>query len=151
VANEVKQLAKQTAQATEGISRKITAIQQDTKGAVDAIGNISDIINQVSDISSTIAAAVEEQSATTNEMTRNVTDAARGSEEITGNIAGVAQAARGTSTGALELHRAGNELAEMAAQLRTVVAQFKIESRASTTEELQPTERLRHLAAGAGK
>jgi methyl-accepting chemotaxis protein len=151
VANEVKQLAKQTAKATEGISRKMTAIQKDTKGAVDAIGSISDIIHQVSDISSTIAAAVEEQSATTNEMTRNVTDAARASEEITRNIAGVAQAARGTSTGAQELHRAGNELAEMAAQLRTVVAQFKIESKASTTKQLQPTERLRHRTAGAGK
>lgn len=151
VANEVKQLAKQTAQATEGISRTITAIQKDTKGAVEAIGSIRDIIQQVSDISGTIAASVEEQSTTTNEMTRNVTDAARASEEITRNIAGVAQAARGTSTGAQELHWAGNELAEMAAQLRTVVAQFEIEPRASITEQLQPEQRLRHRAAEAGK
>ena len=151
VATEVKQLAKQTAKATEGISRMITAIQNDTKEAVHAIGSISDIIHQVSDISGTIAAAVEEQSATTNEMTRNVTDAARVSEEITHNIAGVAQAARGTSTGAQELHKAGHALAEMAAQLRTVVAQFKIESMTSSTEAMPPAEQLRHRAAGAGK
>jgi methyl-accepting chemotaxis protein len=99
VANEVKELAKQTAKATEDISRKITAIQTDTKGAVDAIGSISVVINKVNDISSTIATAVEEQSATTNEMTRNVADAAKGSGEITHNIEGVAEAARGTSTG----------------------------------------------------
>jgi len=151
VANEVKQLAKQTAEATDGISRKITAIQTDTKGAVDAIASISDIIHQVSDISSTIAAAVEEQSSTTNDMTRNVTDAARGSEEITRNIAGVVQAARVASTGAQELHRAGNELAEMATRLRTVVAQFKIEPTASNRGQLQPAKRLQHQAAGAGR
>jgi len=151
VANEVKQLAKQTAEATDGISRKITAIQMDTKGAVDAIASISDIIHQVSDISSTIAAAVEEQSSTTNDMTRNVTDAARGSEEITRNIAGVVQAARVASTGAQELHRAGNELAEMATRLRTVVAQFKIEPTASNRGQLQPAKRLQHQAAGAGR
>ncbi|MGA2348098.1 MAG: hypothetical protein ABSF93_18960, partial [Candidatus Sulfotelmatobacter sp.] len=128
-----------------------TAIQTDTKGAVDAIASIGDVIHQVSDISNTIAAAVEEQSTTTNAMTRNVSDAARGSEEITQNIAGVVQAARVASTGAQELHRAGSELAEMAARLRTVVAQFKIESKASSGEQLQPAERIRHLAAAAGK
>jgi methyl-accepting chemotaxis protein len=151
VANEVKQLAKQTAEATDDISRKIMAIQTDTKGAVDAIASISDIIHQVSDISSTIAAAVEEQSATTNEMTGNVTDAARGSEEITRTIAGVVQAARVASTGAQELHRAGNELAEMATRLRTVVAQFKIGPTISGREQLQPSKQLHHRAAGAGK
>jgi methyl-accepting chemotaxis protein len=150
VANEVKELAKQTSKATDDISRKITAIQTDTKGAVDAIGSISDVIHQVSDISGTIATAVEEQSATTNEMRRNVTDAAKGSEEITRNIEGVAQAARGTSTGAQELQKSGNELAEMAAQLRTLVAQFKIESSASSREKTESAQRLRHLAARAG-
>ncbi|MGA1986109.1 MAG: methyl-accepting chemotaxis protein [Candidatus Sulfotelmatobacter sp.] len=149
VANEVKELAKQTSKATEDISRKITAIQTDTKGAVGAIGSISDVIRQVSDISGTIATAVEEQSATTNEMTRNVGDAAKGSEEITRNIEGVAQAARGTSTGAQELQKSGNELAEMAAQLRTLVERFKIES-PSSGEQPGPTQRLRHLAARAG-
>ena len=72
VANEVKELAKQTAKATEDISRKIEAIQGDTKNAVSAISQISGVIKQVNDISNTIATAVEEQNATTNEMARNV-------------------------------------------------------------------------------
>jgi len=127
VANEVKELAKQTAKATEDISLKINAIQTDTKGAVDAIASISAVINQINGISGTIATAVEEQSATTNEMTRNVSDAAKGSGEITLNIAGVAEAARGTSNSAHESQKAANELAEMAVQLRSLVDQFKID------------------------
>src|SRR5580704_9756031 len=86
VANEVKELAKETARATEDISSKIEAIQSDTKAAVDAIASISGVINQINDISGTIATAVEEQNATTNEMSRNVTEAAQGSGEITSNI-----------------------------------------------------------------
>jgi methyl-accepting chemotaxis protein len=127
VANEVKELAKQTAKATEDISRKIGTIQTDTKGAVEAIGTITGIIGQINDISGTIATAVEEQSATTNEMTRNVADAAKGSGEITHNIAGVAEAARGTSNSASESLKASNELAGMAAELHNLVAQFKID------------------------
>ena len=126
VANEVKELAKQTSKATEDISRKINAIQSDTKSAVEAIGTISAVIHQVNDISGSIATAVEEQSATTNEMTRNVADAAKGSGEITSNIAGVAEAARGTSASAQESQKAANELAGMAEQLRALVEQFKI-------------------------
>lgn len=117
------------AKATEDISRKITAIQTDTQGAVEAIGTISAVINQVNDISGTIATAVEEQSATTNEMTRNVADAAKGSAEITQNIAGLAEAAQGTSSSAQESQKAANELAEMAARLRSLVEQFKIGER----------------------
>src|SRR5437867_1274594 len=86
VANEVKELAKETAKATEDISRKIEAIQADTKAAADAIATIGEVINQINGISNTIATAVEEQNPTTNEM-------ARGSGEITSSIAGVAQAA----------------------------------------------------------
>src|SRR5947209_5873438 len=88
VANEVKELAKETAKATEDISRKIEAIQTDTKEAVGAIANISEVIDQINGISNTIATAVEEQNATTNEMSRNVSEAAQSSGEITGNIAG---------------------------------------------------------------
>ena len=127
VANEVKELAKQTAKATEDISQKIAAIQNDTKGAVDAIATIGAVINQISDISSTIATAVEEQSATTNEMSRNVTEAAKGSTEITQNIAGVSQAAQGTSSSAHESMRAAHQLAEMSTQLRGLVEQFKVD------------------------
>ena len=108
VANEVKELAKETAKATEDISRKIEAIQTDTKAAVDAIASISGVINQINDISSTIATAVEEQNATTNEMSRNVSEAAHGSSEITSNITGVAEAAEGTSRGSADTQKAAH-------------------------------------------
>jgi methyl-accepting chemotaxis protein len=150
VANEVKELAKQTAKATEDISRKITAIQTDTQGAVEAIGTISGVISQINDISGTIATAVEEQSATTNEMTRNVADAAKGSEEITHNIAGVAEAARGTSTSAQESQKAANELAEMAVQLRSLVGQFKINANEAGSIAATPRP-VKSMAARAGK
>lgn len=131
VASEVKELARQTAKATEDIRQKITTIQDDTKKAVDAIGLISSVINQVNDISGTIATAVEEQSATTNEMTRNVADGVKGSGEITQNIAGVADASRGTSSSARESQKAADDLADMAQQLRTLVEQFKVGEPAS--------------------
>jgi methyl-accepting chemotaxis protein len=126
VANEVKELAKETAKATEDISRKIEAIQTDTKAAVDAIGTISGVIHQINDISTTIATAVEEQNATTNEMSRNVSEAAQGSGEITSNITGVAQAAESTSRGAGDTQKAAQQLVETSAELRRLVEQFKI-------------------------
>jgi methyl-accepting chemotaxis protein len=125
VANEVKELAKQTAKATEDISQKIEAIQTDTKSAVDAIGMISGVIGQINDISNTIATAVEEQNATTNEMSRNVTEAARGASEISKNIAGVAEAAQTTSHGAGDSQKAAAQLAQMSTELRELVGQFK--------------------------
>jgi methyl-accepting chemotaxis protein len=128
VANEVKELAKETAKATEDISRKIEAIQTDTQAAVEAIGSISTVIKQINDISNTIASAVEEQNATTNEMARNVSDAAHGSGEITSNIAGVAQAAESTSRGAGDAQKAALQLVETSVQLRRLVDQFKVES-----------------------
>ena len=126
VANEVKELAKETATATEDISRKIEAIQADTKAAVDAIGAISGVIHQINDISNTIATAVEEQNATTNEMSRNVSEAAQSSGEITSNIAGVAQAAESTSRGAGDTQKASQQLVATSAELRRLVEQFKI-------------------------
>jgi methyl-accepting chemotaxis protein len=134
VANEVKELAKETAKATEDISRKIEAIQTDTKAAVDAIASISEVINQVNGISNTIATAVEEQNATTNEMSRNVSEAARGSGEITSNIAGVAQAAESTSRGATDTQKAAQQLVETSAELRRLVEQFKINVRENGDE-----------------
>jgi methyl-accepting chemotaxis protein len=126
VANEVKELAKETAKATEDISRKIEAIQDDTKAAVEAIASISGIINQVNDISTTIASAVEEQNATTNEMARNVSEAAQGSSEITQNIAGVAEAAASTSRGASDTQQAAQQLVETSKALRELVGKFNI-------------------------
>jgi methyl-accepting chemotaxis protein len=125
VANEVKELAKETAKATEDISQKIEAIQGDTKGAVEAIGQIGGIINQINDISNTIASAVEEQTATTNEIGRNVAEAAKGSTEIASNITGVAQAASSTSDGARQSREAAVQLAKMAADLQHLVSRFK--------------------------
>jgi methyl-accepting chemotaxis protein/truncated hemoglobin YjbI len=126
VANEVKELAKETAKATEDISRKIEAIQTDTAGAVEAISEIGAIINQISDIQNTIASAVEEQTATTGEITRSVMEAAGGSSAIAENITGVARAAENTSLGAADGQRASSELARMAAQLQQLVEKFKI-------------------------
>jgi methyl-accepting chemotaxis protein len=125
VANEVKELAKQTAKATEDISRKIEAIQADTKGAVEAIGQIGKIINQINDIQNTIASAVEEQTATTGEISRNIAEAARGSNEIAQNITGVAQAARSTTEGASNTRSSADELSRIALDLQKLVSQFK--------------------------
>ena len=131
VANEVKELAKETAKATEDISRKIAAIQTDTQAAVDAIASISGVINQINDISSTIATAVEEQNATTNEMSRNVSEAAHGSSEITSNIAGMAEAAQDTTNGATATQKAAQQLVETSTQLSRLVEQFKVNARDS--------------------
>ena len=127
VANEVKELAKQTAKATEDIDHRITAIQTDTKGAVAAIEMVSGVINQINDISVTIAAAVEEQGATTGEMTRNAGEAATGAGNISVNIGGVAQAADGTLLRARESQKAAQELTSIANQLGSLMGQFKIE------------------------
>ncbi len=126
VANEVKELAKQTAKATEEIKGKITVIQENTTGAVSAIGGIREVIDKISSISTTIATAVEEQSATTGEMARNVSEAARGASTIASNITGVAQAAQDTSTNVGEAQKASEHLSAMANELRELVGRFKI-------------------------
>jgi methyl-accepting chemotaxis protein len=126
VANEVKELAKETAKATEEIGQKIEAIQGDTKAAIKAIGEISGIINQINDISNTIASAVEEQTATTNEIGRNVNEAAKGTGEIARNISGVATAAASTTSGASDTQKAAMELSRMANELQTLVSRFRI-------------------------
>ncbi|QOY85073.1 MCP four helix bundle domain-containing protein [Paludibaculum fermentans] len=125
VANEVKELAKQTAKATEEIGGKIEAIQTDTKEAVKAIGDIGAIINQINDISNSIASAVEEQTVTTNEIGRSVNEAAKGTNAIASNISGVAEAAKSTTKGATETQRAAAELSRMAAQLQGVVSKYR--------------------------
>ena len=124
VAKEVKELAKETAKATEDIGQKIEAIQSDTKDAVQAIREISGIINQINDISNNIASALEEQTVTTNEISRNVNEAAKGSGEISTNISGVATAAQNTTRGAADTQKAALALSGMAAQLQSIVARF---------------------------
>jgi methyl-accepting chemotaxis protein len=126
VANEVKELAKQTAKATEEISQKIEAIQTDTKAAVGAIGEIGSIINQINDISNSIASAVEEQTVTTNEINRSMAEASKGVGDISKNITGVAMAAKDTTQGANDTQKAASELSQMAARLQSVVSSFKV-------------------------
>jgi methyl-accepting chemotaxis protein len=124
VANEVKELAKETAKATEDISAKIEAIQNDTQSSVESITGILTIIDQIAEFQNTIASAVEEQAATTSEIARSVTDASRGSVEITTNMQTVSTAADSTAGGAADSSRAASELARMASDLQTLVGQF---------------------------
>jgi methyl-accepting chemotaxis protein len=128
VANEVKELAKETAKATEDIGQSIESIQADTKEAVSAIATISGIIGQINDISSSIATAVEQQSATTNEMARNVTEAAKGAGDIAKNITTVTEVAQGTSMGASQTMNAATDLARMTAELKQLISRFSFET-----------------------
>lgn len=125
VANEVKELARETAAATEDIGRRVETIQADTDAAVAAITEISDIIARINDAQSTIASAVEEQTATTSEMSRNVAHAGRGATDITHGVqeaAGVCEEAR---TASVSLTRSSTELIENSEQLQAVLAHFR--------------------------
>jgi methyl-accepting chemotaxis protein len=125
VASEVKDLAQETARATEDISSRVEAIQADTAGAVTAIEDITRVIARISDFQTTIASAVEEQTATTAEMNRSVGEAAAGTSEIAQNITGVAEAARMTSEGVTESQRGTAELARLSTELHHLVTAFK--------------------------
>jgi methyl-accepting chemotaxis protein len=140
VANEVKELANQTAQATDDISNKIQNIQSDTGSAVDEIGRITAIINQINDIANTIASSIEEQTATTSEITRSVNEASNGTNEITSNISGVAQAAQGTSQGAASSQKSAEELSFMAAELQELVGNFNMKDNQDPLEDSVPLE-----------
>lgn len=124
VASEVKELAKETAKATEDIRAKIQGIQADTQEAVAANEKTRSIISRIHEIQNTIAGAVEEQAATTREITRNVADAASGSSEIARNITGLAEAAKSTSQGAAELDKSTRDLDTMASDLELMVKKF---------------------------
>ena len=125
VAGEVKELAQETARATEDISRRVEAIQADADRAITAITEISSIIERINDYQVMIAAAVEEQTATTQEMNRNVTDAATGSAGIANGIAGIADAARVTADVVGDSRRTAAELADLSAELHQLVSQFR--------------------------
>jgi methyl-accepting chemotaxis protein len=124
VANEVKELAQETAKATEDIAKRVLAIQGDTTAAVTAIEEISTIVAQISDRQTTIASAVEEQTATTSEMSRSVQEAASGTTEIAANITGVSTAAESTTHALGQTRTAVDELSRMASDLRTTVGRF---------------------------
>jgi methyl-accepting chemotaxis protein len=126
VANEVKELARQTSKATEEIGQSIENIQHDVKGAVGSISSISQIINKISDISSVIASAVEEQSATASEIGRNVSEAATGSDEIAKNVSSVAEVSKSTTEGATNSQVAAQQLSRMAAELQDLISGYKV-------------------------
>jgi methyl-accepting chemotaxis protein len=127
VASEVKNLANQTARATEDISSQIAAIQQATTGAVEAIQGIGKTIDEVNEIAGTIAAAVEEQGAATNEISRNVQEAATGTQEVSQNIQGVSQAANEAGQGASEVLSAAEELSKQSEDLGNQVDAFLVQ------------------------
>ncbi|MEZ6046300.1 MAG: methyl-accepting chemotaxis protein [Planctomycetaceae bacterium] len=130
VANEVKELARQTAKATEEISQKIEAIQNVTGGAAEAIQSIGTSISRINEISTTIASAVEEQTAATSEISRNVAEAARGTAEVSNNITGVSKAAEEGGQGAVEISRSADALAAESARLDQVTESFLVKMRA---------------------
>jgi methyl-accepting chemotaxis protein len=125
VADEVKQLAQETARATEDISRRVEAIQADTTDAVSAITEIAEIIRQLGSYQTTIASAVAQQTATTSDITRSVSQAAQGSGDIAQTISTVAAAAEATTAGVAATQSATNDLARMSAELRDAVGQFR--------------------------
>ena len=124
VAGEVKELAKETAKATEDIGRRIDAIQGDTQGAVTAIGEITEVIARINDIQTTIASAVEEQTATTNEIARNVTEASAGAGGIAQDVTEVSSAANDTRQGAQNTLQSATDLSGMAVALKDLVNRF---------------------------
>ncbi|MEP7764329.1 methyl-accepting chemotaxis protein [Sanguibacter sp. 25GB23B1] len=124
VASEVKELAQETARATENIASRVETIQTDTEGAVRAIDSISEIIASINEYQLAIASAVEEQTATTAEMSRSVAEAAGGTGQIAGNIGSVADAAASTTLAVSQTQQAIAELASMASGLRSQVGRF---------------------------
>ncbi|MEJ5944020.1 methyl-accepting chemotaxis protein [Pseudokineococcus basanitobsidens] len=126
VAGEVKELAQETARATGDITARVAAIQGDTEAAVAAIAEIGEVVDQVNGYQGTIASAVEEQTATTAEMGRGVTEAATGVGEIAAGITGVAAAASGATSGAEDARATARDLAALAARLQTSVSRFGV-------------------------
>ena len=124
VASEVKNLANQTARATEEISAQITEMQGATGSAVDAIRSITGTIGMISEITTTIASAVEEQNATTSEISRNVQQAAVGTQEVSANVAQLTEAADATSGAAAKVLTAEGELDRQATDLRLEIERF---------------------------
>jgi methyl-accepting chemotaxis protein len=126
VAGEVKELAQETARATEDVTTRVSAIEADTARAVTAIDAISERIAQVNDFQTAIAAAVEEQAATTAEMARNIAEAAHGSRDIADGIGTVSGAMEGTRRSVAAAHQAADELTATAQRLTGLVGRFTV-------------------------
>jgi methyl-accepting chemotaxis protein len=125
VAGEVKDLAQETARATDDIARRVEAIQADTGNAVSAISEIGSIIQRINEIQTTIAAAVEEQTATTGEMNRSITDATAGAGEISQRVAAVARGTQETAASVRDTRATAESLAQTSAQLEEIVTRFR--------------------------
>ena len=142
VASEVKELAKQTAEATEDISRRIAAIQSNTTESIDAVGQISQVIENVNNVARTIASAVEEQSATTREIAQNiaqassavqvvssgVTESAGAGREVSQSIAEVSSAAQQAAKGAAHTQDAAGKLSSIAEALQDLIGRFHVDN-----------------------
>jgi methyl-accepting chemotaxis protein len=126
VAEEVKNLARRTASATEEIARRIEAIQGDTSVAVEAIGGIGQVIAQINDYQTAIASAVEEQTATTSGINYSIAEVAGGAREIAASIATVAGGVEQTTSAAATSEQTAKQLTQTAVQLREVVARFHV-------------------------
>jgi methyl-accepting chemotaxis protein len=126
VATEVKDLAQETAKATEDITRRIGAIQGDTDSAVAAIARIDEVVTRISDYQTTIASAVEEQTATTSEMSRGVTEAAQGTGSIAHAVVNVSTSSAQTEQDALRARAAADGVAQVTAELSRLVSQFRV-------------------------
>ncbi|MDX6255474.1 MAG: methyl-accepting chemotaxis protein [Frankiales bacterium] len=134
VAHEVKELATETAKATESIEPLIRALQGESKAVTDVFSAIQTIVGSILEAQSTIASAVEEQTATTNAIAQSIAEAASGSGEIARNITGVADGAQSTSGGAINTQKAARELAEIAARLQSQVDQFRFDRTSDHTD-----------------
>lgn len=133
VANEVKELARETAAATDNIGNRVAAIQTDAEHAIEAISEIGSVVKTIHDIQTTIATAVEEQSVTTSEIGRSVGEAAGGSSEIAHNVAGLAEAAQSTSEGASTTLEAAVRLGQTTSDLESALHQFKFNTASEGT------------------
>ncbi len=131
VASEVKNLANQTAKATEEIAGQIGSMQEATEGAVEATAGIGKVIGQVNEIATTIASAVEEQQAATSEISRNVEEAAQGTQEVSNNISGVHKAAQDTGAASSQMLSSAGELSKQSETLRAAVETFLDEIKAA--------------------
>ncbi len=131
VASEVKNLANQTAKATDEIGAQIAGIQSATQEAVAAIESITKTISKINEVNSGVASAVEEQGAATQEIARNVEQAAAGTQEVSSNIGGVSAAANETGTAAEQIHKAAGELSQQSETLRAEVDKFLANVRAA--------------------
>ena len=126
VAGEVKDLAQETARATEEIAGQVNTIQKETDEAINAIAEIAEVMGRVNDYSTTIASAVEEQTAVTAEISRSVNEAATGATSIASNISSVAMSSGAVTDGAARAQQAAAELAQMSGELRDLVAAYRV-------------------------